>query len=188
MVQTDRLLTIWNWDLMNKGLRQKINIIPFDSRTIWNWDLMNKGLRHCVSFPDFSKYFIWNWDLMNKGLRLFIIKNLIEPCFIWNWDLMNKGLRPFSNTAIFTDYFISETETWWIRDWDSSRNVRWIVPFLKSETETWWIRDWDRFHTLPFSMALNNIWNWDLMNKGLRRVLISIHRDFYKNLKLRPDE
>ena len=37
--------------------------------TIWNWDLMNKGLRH--HFPHHHAYCIkgiWNWDLMNKGL------------------------------------------------------------------------------------------------------------------------
>ena len=133
---------------MNKGLRPISCIICIVGimQWIWNWDLMNKGLRlHFINTAPSNIFYIWNWDLMNKGLRRWRFAAIAcQANDIWNWDLMNKGLRLVSYTSIS------------------------LALITTSETETWWIRDWDKMPAIIPPFVTTGLWNWDLMNKGLR--------------------
>ena len=93
------------------------------------------------------------WTVSNKNI------SETETWWIRDWDTNTIATH-------IKKFNASETETWWIRDWDlRSADYQRVPP--RSETETWWIRDWD-WHILFSSLSDFPIWNWDLMNKGLR--------------------
>ena len=153
---------------------------------------MNKGLRHLSKLPCNSFFNrLWNWDLMNKGLRpwtTWCTTTTRTAAWIWIWDLMNKGLRRgWKHRSIYSRVTLSESETWWIRDWDIAHNPVIKYPIASSETETWWIRDWDlgmrRLTNLLIASETETWWirDWD-------RVFADVAAMNFLDLKLRPDE
>ena len=143
---------------------------------------------------------------MNKGLRRdsFLPYSLHNIKIIWIWDLMNKGLRLRSPSIRGILITLSESETWWIRDWDFTSlygsidvSTIWIwdlmnkglrliqivitqIAYISSESETWWIRDWDRFAKngdIQIQLSESETWwirDWDAAGSSQVNVCVTV--------------